>query len=798
MRRKATWLPWLLGTAALSAVVIVALHLSEERAFLHLLEDAEPIWLLWAAGLQVATYFAQATIWRTVLDRAGAGVPVGFACGLSLQKLFIDQALPSLGLSGTTAVVQSLEQRGAPRAAVMAAVAVDTGSYFAAYVLALAVALAILVHGGHATPLILTAAALLCGFGLSLAAAVLSLSGRSAGRLTRHLVAMPGVGRAVGLLREADPRLARDRRLLLAATALQLAIFALDAATVWVAIRALGGSAGAAAVFASFMIASLLRTFGFVPGGLGTFEAASVSTLALAGVPVAIGLSATLMFRGLSFWLPMLPGLALARRLLGKHGKVPRAADRLAWWALAPDTVVLHLESDRLGLSATEAARRLASTGPNTIGDHVPVTRLGVLWNQLRSPLLFLLLFAAVVSIATGEWVDAIIVLAIVFASAFIGYTREYRAQAAAAKLRARVQIHATALRDGAPRSVPMSEIVPGDIVLLAAGSIVPADCVLLEATDCFVNEAALTGESYPVGKSPGIAAADARLAQRTNCLFMGTNVRSGYARAIVVATGAATQFGAIASRLQLRPPETEFDRGVRQFGYLLLTAMSVMTILVLVVNLLLERPLVETLLFSIALAVGLSPELLPAILSVNLARGARAMSEHGVLVRRLNAIENLGSMDILCTDKTGTLTEGVVTLDGAWDEAGVRSQRVLGLALVNSALQTGLANPLDEAILRAQAPRLEGIEKLAGSAVRLRPQAPERGDSRRRRPATGDERRGGISARRMRHALGRPHARCRCHGGPACESRAVGGAWHPHPRSRDAAPRVATGLRTQ
>jgi Mg2+-importing ATPase len=152
----------------------------------------------------------------------------------------------------------------------------------------------------------------------------------------------------------------------------------------------------------------------------------------------------------------------------------------------------------------------------------------------------------------------------------------------------------------------------------------------------------------------------------------------------------------------------------VRQFGYLLLTAMSVMTILVLVVNLLLARPLVETLLFSIALAVGLSPELLPAILSVNLARGARAMSEHGVLVRRLNAIENLGSMDILCTDKTGTLTEGIVTLDGAWDAAGVRSQRVLELASVNAALQTGLANPLDEAILRAQAPRLEGIAKLA------------------------------------------------------------------------------------
>jgi len=254
---------------------------------------------------------------------------------------------------------------------------------------------------------------------------------------------------------------------------------------------------------------------------------------------------------------------------------------------------------------------------------------------------------------------------------------------------------------------------VPGDVVLLSAGSIVPADCRLLAATDFFVNEAMLTGESYPVHKSPGIAATDAPLARRGNCVFLGTNVRSGSARALVVGTGRATEFGAIAHRLELRPPETEFDRGVRQFGHLLLTAMTVMTIAVLVVNLLLDRPLVETLLFSIALAVGLSPELLPAILSVNLARGAAAMAEHGVLVRRLPAIENLGSMDILCTDKTGTLTEGVVTLDGAWDAGGTPAAQVLELATANASLQTGLVNPLDSAILQARAASPASFEKL-------------------------------------------------------------------------------------
>jgi Mg2+-importing ATPase len=208
--------------------------------------------------------------------------------------------------------------------------------------------------------------------------------------------------------------------------------------------------------------------------------------------------------------------------------------------------------------------------------------------------------------------------------------------------------------------------------------------------------------------------AENAPLAKRSNCLHLGTNVRSGSARCLVVATGESTAFGAIAHRLTLRPPETEFDRGIRRFGYLLTSAMTVMMMAVLAVNLLLGRPLVETLLFAIALAVGLSPELLPAILSVNLARGAHNMAAHGVLVRHLNAIENLGSMDVLCTDKTGTLTLGVVQLDGAWDGAGMRSDRVMEIAASNAALQTGLVSPLDEAILSAGHPGLEGITKVA------------------------------------------------------------------------------------
>jgi Mg2+-importing ATPase len=201
---------------------------------------------------------------------------------------------------------------------------------------------------------------------------------------------------------------------------------------------------------------------------------------------------------------------------------------------------------------------------------------------------------------------------------------------------------------------------------------------------------------------------------ERTNCVFLGTNVRSGTARCLVVATGSATQFGAIAHRLMLRPPETEFDRGIRRFGYLLTTAMLVMVLVVFSTHMFRGRPPVETLLFAVALAVGLSPELLPVILSVNLARGAQLMARQGVLVRRLNAIENLGSMNILCTDKTGTLTEGVVQLEGAYDGSGKPSNDVLDLGARNAALETGLANPLDDAILKARQPDLSRTRKLA------------------------------------------------------------------------------------
>jgi len=384
-----------------------------------------------------------------------------------------------------------------------------------------------------------------------------------------------------------------------------------------------------------------------------------------------------------------------------------------AFWSQPADALLAALGTSRDGLSSAEAAARLVRHGPNALDTRRRRSGLAVLLVQGRNPLLLILLAAAAVSAWSGEWTDAVIVAGIVVATVGTTVSRERKADAALAGLRAQVQTRSRVLRDGAVREVPVDEVVPGDVVVLAAGSLVPADARVLEATHCFVAETALTGEAFPVEKGPGEADPDAPLPERTNCVFLGTNVRSGTARCVVVATGRATLFAGIASRLAEHPPETEFDLGLRRFSYLLTASMVALVLFVLAVHVLRGRPAVETLLFAVALAVGLSPELLPAILSINLARGASLMAKGGVLVRHLSAIENLGSMDVLCIDKTGTLTEGVVRLDGSFDADGRPSTGVLELAALNAALATGLASPLDDAVVAAHTPELEGVRKL-------------------------------------------------------------------------------------
>ncbi|MCR4281498.1 MAG: HAD-IC family P-type ATPase, partial [Bauldia sp.] len=379
------------------------------------------------------------------------------------------------------------------------------------------------------------------------------------------------------------------------------------------------------------------------------------------------------------------------------------------YWALPAEDVARRVGSGEKGLDAGEAARRLRLHGSNALQRRGEVPPVRLLLRQFASPLILILAGAALVAGAVGDWLNAAIVLVIVIGSGLLSFAQEFQASNAVEKLRARVRINTTVVRNGVATAVPAEQVVPGDVVVLSAGSLVPADGIILEANDFFVTEAALTGEPIPVEKRPGTAPAAARLGERSNCVFMGTSVRSGTAKALIVATGRATAYGAIADRLRARPPETEFERGIRRYGYLLTQVMLVLVLVVFGANVLLARPPIESLLFSLALAVGLSPELLPAIISITLSQGARNMAAHGVIVRRLNSIENLGSMDVLCADKTGTLTVGVMGLDGALDPDGRPSEAVLRLAAINASLQSGLANALDDAIV-ARAGR-EGVD---------------------------------------------------------------------------------------
>jgi len=370
------------------------------------------------------------------------------------------------------------------------------------------------------------------------------------------------------------------------------------------------------------------------------------------------------------------------------------------YWSQSEEAVLANLHATTAGLSAQEAAARLASFGPNALQNERNHSALRVLARQFRSPLVLILVAAAAISALVGEAHEATIISVIVLASCMLGFFQEYGASQAAEKLKQRLSQKTVALRDGSECVIRADAVVPGDVLRLSAGSLIPADGLILDACDFNVSEAILTGETFPVVKKPGISSADAPLAGRGNVVFAGTSVRSGTASVLVVGTGIHTEFASIAESLERRVPETEFAKGIRRFGVLMTEIMFVMVIVVFFANAMLGRPLIDSILFSLALAVGLTPELLPAIISVTLARGARAMAASGVIVRRLEAIENLGSMDILCTDKTGTLTEGVIHLDGWMDIDGRASSEVLLLARLNAMFQSGMANPLDQAIV--------------------------------------------------------------------------------------------------
>ena len=370
------------------------------------------------------------------------------------------------------------------------------------------------------------------------------------------------------------------------------------------------------------------------------------------------------------------------------------------FWSIPAAQLPPDLQTPAQGLTDAEAQERLARGGGGLHGGPRNVNSLLLLLSQFKSPIILVLIFAALLSLFLKDSADAAIILLIVFVSGALGFWQERGAADAVQKLLAIVQVKATCRRGGQSLEIPTESVVAGDVVLLSAGGAIPADCLLLDSKDLFVNEATLTGETFPVEKSAGVLPADTALARRTNTLYMGTYVVSGTATALAVRTGRETEFGQVSQTLARKPPETEFEHGIRRFGYLLMQITLLMVLAILAVNVYFGRPVLDSLLFSLALAVGLTPQLLPAIISINLAHGAKRMAGEKVIVKRLASIENFGSMDVLCTDKTGTLTEGTVKLHGAVDIAGADSDAVLRLAFLNAKFQSGYTNPIDQAIV--------------------------------------------------------------------------------------------------
>ena len=369
------------------------------------------------------------------------------------------------------------------------------------------------------------------------------------------------------------------------------------------------------------------------------------------------------------------------------------------FWAQSTDDVLQQVRGRQEGLTPGEALERLA-------GRHRPSATGQSAWKtfarQFLNPLVLMLVIASAISYGTGGTEDALIILVIVVLSGGVGFFQERAADRAVARLFAMVHSRATVRRNGQEAEVLVDTIVPGDIVILSVGATVPGDARVLSADGLQMDEAPLTGESFPVEKRTEPVPEDAPPGARVSAVFQGTHVVSGTAVVLIVATGADSELGRVGTHLQRKRPPTDFDLGLKNFGDLLATVSVFLVLVIFAVNVVLDRPALESLLFSVALAVGLVPELLPAIVSVNLARGAHRLAEAEVIVKRLSAIEDFGAIDVLCSDKTGTLTQGHIQLHAALGVDGAPSTRALELAWLNATFESGYANPIDEVLRKA------------------------------------------------------------------------------------------------
>ncbi len=382
------------------------------------------------------------------------------------------------------------------------------------------------------------------------------------------------------------------------------------------------------------------------------------------------------------------------------------------FWSISVTEMLRKLGAKKEGLTSDEAQKRLALYGANLLKPKKRTDVLTLLISQFKSPIILILFLATGLSFFLHDKVDAFIILLIVLVSGLLGFWQEHSASNAVEKLLSIVQIKASVIRDGIAKEIPIEQIVPGDITVLNAGDIIPGDGLVLESKDLFIDEAMLTGETFPVEKMMAVLPAETLMGQRYNALWMGTHVVSGSATALIVHTGRETEFGKVSEQLKLRPQETEFEHGIRRFGFFLMEVTLVLVVGIFAINVYLARPVLDSFLFSLALAVGLTPQLLPAIISINLSHGAKRMAQKKVIVKRLSSIENFGSMNVICSDKTGTLTEGTVELQSALDTNGDVSEKVLFQAYINAFYETGFTNPIDEAIRKNKQFNLSDYQK--------------------------------------------------------------------------------------
>ena len=383
-----------------------------------------------------------------------------------------------------------------------------------------------------------------------------------------------------------------------------------------------------------------------------------------------------------------------------------------SFWQYTAEELFKSLQSSTNGLSSEEAAKRLAAAvtkkkkKPQLLQDFL------LLFSQFKSPLTLLLVAAVILSAFLGEHADVYIILFILLSTGIMSFLQERHAGKAVEKLRSIIRTRVKVQRDNKPVDVFSEDIAPGDILSFSAGDMIPADCLVLEENDLHANEATLTGESYPAEKQAGPLPAETGLSKRSNVLFEGTSVVSGTARALVVLTGKDSVLGQLSESLSAPSDETAFERGIRKFGYFLMQITIVLAIVILVINLLLGRPVIDSLLFGLALAVGMAPELLPAIMTIAMSAGSKRMADQKVIVKKLSSIQNLGEINLFCSDKTGTLTEGVLEISGITGIDGKENAAVKQMAYLNAYFETGFANPMDEALRKLDNISAEGYVK--------------------------------------------------------------------------------------